>query len=466
MITDDIAKAFPDVLVPNVGNYYTEYIAKWKLIYENHPEWSEVQKTGIYKKGKRQMNRLNVAKVLSDLFASLTFSEQVDIECGNETYNEYIKTMLNANGFWKHIPDFISKACAFGGGALKVYASGGVPCIEYIHADRFVPIMWNGKAIVGAVIESKSQRNGFFYTFLEKHTPGRAEYKLFRSRSSDTIGDEVPVSELYPDLPDAVDYGAEVPMFVYFKPDVSNNAEYDVPLGMSVYANAIDTLHAIDTTYDEFISEIKLGRRRLIVPSETLTSSYDAKTEKWVHAYDSDDEIYVVFNSEDRENANITTVDVGLRIQEFVDALNAHLNVLCLQVGLSAGSLTFDKVEGLKTATEVISEESRTQRTVKGDKNLLTEAFEGLVHALVAVGRYLGMIPQTQYTVTVSWQDNVIVDDNTLIDNTIKLYSAGLIDAITAIMKVNKCDEETAKKMYALIQQEEPVGETDTFGQQ
>lgn len=464
MITDDIAKAFPEVSVPNVGNYYTEHIAKWKQIYENHPDWSEVPKTGIYKNGKRQMNRLNVAKVLADLFASLTFSEQVDISCGSEAYDAYIAEMLNANGFWKNVPSFISCACALGGGAFKVYADKGVPCIEYVHADRFLPVAWNGKDIVGAIIETKTQKSGVFYTFFEKHEPGKVSYKLYRSKSNDTLGDEVPVSELYPDLPDEVDYGGDAPMFVYFKPDVSNNAEYDVPLGMSVYANAVDTLKAIDTTYDSFVREITLGRKRIIVPAETLTSYYDTKAEKWIRAFDTDDEVYVVFNSEDKENAKIEDNTMELRIQEHVDALNAHLNVLCLQVGLSAGSLSFDKVEGLKTATEVMSEENRTQRTIKGDKNLLTEAFEGLVHALVAVGRYLKRLNNENYAVTVAWQDNVITDDNTLIDNMIKLYTAGLIDPITAIMKANKVDEETAKKIYEKIQKAQPMSETDLFG--
>lgn len=464
MITDDVAKAFPDISIPNVGNYYSEYIARWKQIYENHPEWSEVQKTGIYKSGKRQMNRLNVAKVLADLFASLTFSEQVDITCGNESCDKYIAEMLNANGFWKNIPSFISGACALGGGVLKVYADKGVPCIEYVHADRFLPALWNGKDIVGAVIESKSQKNGIYYTFFERHEPGHVTYKLYKSKNSDTIGDEVPVSELYPDLPDEVDYGAQVPMFVYFKPDVSNNAEYDVPLGMSVYANAIDTLYGIDLTYDSFCREVILGKKRIIVPAETLTSYYDSKAGKWIRAFDTDDEVYVVFNGEDRENAKIEDNTAKLRIQEHVDALNAHLNMLCLQVGLSPGSLSFDKVEGLKTATEVMSEESRTQRTIKGDKNLLTEAFESLVHALIAVGIYLGYLPRTKYTVNVAWQDNVITDDNTLIDNTIKLYTAGLLDPITAIMRANKVDEKTAQEIYEKVKKAQNVEDVDMFG--
>lgn len=464
MITDDIAKAFPEINIPDVGNYYSGHIAKWKQIYENHPDWSDVPREGIYGEGKRPLNRLNVAKVLSDLFATLTFSEQVDITCGDENYDKYITKMLNANGFWKNVPTFISVACALGGGVFKVYADSKVPCIEYVHADRFMPITWNGKDIVGAVIETKVQRSGTYYTFFEKHEPGRVSYKLYKSRSSETLGNEVPVSELYPDLPDAVNYGSDVPMFVYFKPDVSNNAEYDVPLGMSVYANAVDTLHAIDTTFDGFVREIKLGKKRIIVPSETLTSYYDTKKSKWLHAYDTDDEVYVVFDSQDKENADIKEIDMNLRVQEYVDAINAHLNILCLQVGLSAGSLTFDKIEGLKTATEVMSQENRTQRTIKSDKNLLTEAFEGLVHALVAVGRYLGYLPDKQYAVNVAWKDNVIEDDNTLIDNTIKLYSAGLIDPITAIMKANKVDEETAKKIYEKIQKAQPMSETDLFG--
>jgi len=465
MITTDVKKAFPEVCVPNIDTYYSEHIAKWKEVYENRPPWSKTQKTGMYNcNEERELNRLNIAKVLSDLFASLAFSEQVDITCDADSYKSYLATALNVNGFWKNIPNFISVSCALGGGILKVYASDNIPCIEYIHPDRFLPIAWNGKNIISAIIESKTQREGFYYTFFEKHVPGSVQYKLFKSKSNSTLGVEVPVKELYAGLPDKVDYGGSTPMFVYFKPDVSNNAEYDVPLGMSVYANALDTLKAIDTTYDSFVREVLLGRKRIIVPAETLTTYYDTKTNKFVNSFDTKDEVYVAFNSTDVENAKIIDNTMELRIQEHVDALNAQLNMLCLQVGLSAGALSFDRVEGLKTATEVMSEESRTQRTIKGNKNLLTEAFEGLVHALVALGRHLGVLENEKYKVTVSWQDNIIIDDNTLIDNTIKLYSAGLLDPITAIMKANKVDEKTAKEIFGKIQQEAPTSTSDLFG--
>lgn len=54
-----------------------------------------------------------------------------------------------------------------------------------------------------------------------------------------------------------------------------------------------------------------------------------------------------------------------------------------MQTGLSAGTFSFDVQQGMKTATEIISQESKTARTVKNNKNLLTETIETVVHALV-----------------------------------------------------------------------------------
>lgn len=465
MITDDIKKAFPQLNVPNVGSYYAK-IAGWKRIFENDPPWSTVGKTGLYAKGKRSKNRLNVAKVLADELTALTFSEQVDITIEDKSYQEYITEQLNSNGFWKNMTDLLSNAFALGGGVMKIYAADGKPRIDYIHADRFMPVAWDGKAITEAIIENKSTARGSFYTLFEHHSPGSVEYSLFRSESSSDVGKKVNLSELYPELPDKADYGSDVPMFVYFKPAVSNNAEYDVPLGMSVYANAEDTLSALDTAFDSFAREVVLGKKRIIVPAQALTQYYDAKKGQWVNSFDSDDEAYVAFNAEDAENFKITDNTAALRIEEHVAAINAQLNILCFQTGLSAGALSFDAVQGLKTATEVVSQESKTQRTVRNNKNLLTEAIEELVHGLIAAGVYLGLLKKRTYTVTVGWQDNVVIDDNTLIDNNIKLVSAGLKSKIKAIMEVQKCDEKTAKQELERIAEEASVGggAMDFFG--
>ena len=136
-----------------------------------------------------------------------------------------------------------------------------------------------------------------------------------------------------------------------------------------------------------------------------------------------------------------------------------------MQTGLSAGTFSFDVQQGMKTATEIISQESKTARTVKNNKNLLTETIETVVHALVQLGVMSGEISAREYSVTVGWNDNIIIDDNTLIDNNIKLVSAGLKSKIKAIMEVQKCDEATAREELARMSAESGGGDiADFFG--
>ncbi len=461
----DVKTAFPELDIPEIENYFDTNIQCWKNIYENNPEWGTVKKTGLYAKDTRELNRLNVAKVLADEFTAFIFSEQVEISISDKNVEKFVLDCLEKSGFWANIIKILPPACALGGCAFKLFVRNGKIDIDYIHADRFIPVEWTSKIITAAIIVSKTTRNDKHYTLFEYYKLGKVTYRLYRSDSSETLGVRAELSELYEQLSETVDYGADIPVFIYFRPAVSNNAEYDVPLGMSVYANAVDTLKSLDIVFDSFSREVVLGKKRIIVPSQATTQYYDQKAGSWKNAFDSDDEAYVVFNSDDAEDLKITDNTLTLRIQEHVDAINALLNILCFQTGLSAGTLSFDAVQGLKTATEVISQESKTQRTIKNNKNLFTEALEELIQAVIALGRYLKQLPEGEMPeIIIGWNDNVIIDDNTLIENTIKLYNANLIDLVTAIMRVNKCDEETAKAMAEKIKAEQSVGSADFFG--
>lgn len=173
--------------------------------------------------------------------------------------------------------------------------------------------------------------------------------------------------------------------------------------------------------------------------------------------FDADDEAFIALKMEENETLKITDNTTELRIEEHVSAINALLNILCFQIGLSAGSFSFDSVQGMKTATEVISQDSKTARTIKSNKNIITEMLEQLVNSLIALGMALDLIPVKEYAVTVGWQDNIIIDDNTLIDNNIKLTQAGLKSKLNAIMEVQKCDEETAQQELDRISKEQSV---------
>lgn len=451
-----IKTAFPDMNIPGVENYYNEHIAIWKNVFENNPDWKKVKRSGLYKKGTRDINTLNVAKVLCDCFSDLTFSEQCEITLSNKKYQQYIDEQFEFNGFWDNMPELISVAYALGGCAVKVYAEDKLPRLNYVHANSFLPVEWTGKAVTSGAFTAVTQRDGKYYTLVEMQTKGKSEYKLFKSDTQSAFGTLCELSELY-NFNDVTDYKTDVPMFAYFKPSVSNNAEYDTPLGMSIFANAMDTLKALDVAFDSFSREFILGKKRIIVPSAAIQTVVDTTTGDLVKYFDADDEAFVALKSENADSLKITDNTVELRIEEHVSAINALLNILCFQVGLSAGTLSFDAVQGMKTATEVISQDSKTARTIKSNKNLLTEAIETIVHALIAIGVWLEIIPEKKYTVTIGWKDNIVIDDNTLIDNNIKLVQAGLKSKIKAIMEIQKCDEATAQEELERIAKEQSV---------
>lgn len=463
MTISEIKASLKAVHIPDIDSYYNDKIKNWKNIFEGCPPWQAVKVHGLKKKEERKMNMLNTAKVLCDCFSDLTFSEQAEITIDDETYQRYVNEQLNENGFWKKMPELLSTAYALGGCCIKVFAENGKPRIDYIHADKFIPVGWNGAGIFDGIFSAVTVSGGKYYTLIERQSKGKAEYKLFASGDNDSLGAEVELSTLYNDLPPKVDYGNEVSMFSYFKPAVSNNCEYDVPLGMSIYANATDTLKSLDVAFDSFSREFILGKKRIIIPASSVRTITDTDSGEPVRYFDANDEAFVALNMEDAEKAKIIDNTVELRVEEHVAAINALLNILCFQVGLSAGTLSFDAVRGVKTATEVISQDSKTQRTIKSNKNLLTEMIEGLVHSLIALGIWLDNLKPKEYTVTVGWQDNVVIDDNTLLDNTIKAFSSGLMDRITAIMKVNKCDEKTAAEIAEKIKAENAAGSADFF---
>lgn len=463
MNANEIAAAFGQEF--SGSEYYSACIDKWRRIYRDDPDWRQTARGGLFSRGKRQLLRLSMAKVLCDNLAALTFSEQCEITLDRPEYQRYIDSALNANGFWKQLPELLSKSYAMGGAVLKCYLSGGKPRIDYITADRFVPVSWDGSGVQSGILSGTYTKGEDYYHLLEFMQPGRSEFKLFRAASDKELGRECPLAEMFPDLQNPVVYEGGAPVFAYFRPFVSNNSDYDVPLGMSVYANCIDTLRALDTVFDSFQREFILGKKRIIVPSSCVQMIVDPETGEPTHYFDADDEAFMALRHEDGENLKITDNTTELRIEQHVGAVNAYLNILCMQTGLSAGTFSFDVQQGMKTATEIISQESKTARTVRNNKNLLTETIETVVHALIQLGLMSGELSARDYSVTVGWNDNIIIDDNTLIDNNIKLVSAGLKSKVKAIMEVQKCDEATAREELERMSQESGGGNiADFFG--
>jgi A118 family predicted phage portal protein len=185
--------------------------------------------------------------------------------------------------------------------------------------------------------------------------------------------------------------------------------------------------------------------------------------------FDATDETYEALSTDDPDNLKIQDNSVELRVEEHVAAMNAFLNIFCLQVGLSAGTFSFDAKGGLKTATEVVSENSKTYKTVKNFQNMIKPAVEHLVHNIIDLGALYGLkvddvpvstLRERGFEVAVAMDDGITQDRQTNINEGITLVGAGLMSKKTFLTdpKYGQClTEEAADAELQRIAQEQNV---------
>ena len=440
------------------GSFYDEII-KWRELYKGYYEGLHDVTVHTIKDGtkKRCMDTLNMPKVVSNEIASLIFNERASISVSDENYNEYIQGVFKDNKFNGKFQNFLEYMFAEGGGVIKPYVKDGKVNLSYVTADCFVPVSWDNRGIREGVFVSQINNQNKNYTHLEWHTFENGVYvitnELYESKTGVDLGVKVPLSTIYNDLEPKVEIqGIERPLFAYFAPATANNLDTTIPLGVSVYANSFDTLKAIDTMFDSYIREFRLGKRRIIVPVGMIKVTYDANNQP--HRYfDDSDEVYEAMPG-DLDDNRINDLTTELRVEEHISAINSMLNLLALQIGFSPNSLSFNG-SGVKTATEVVSENSKTFRTKQSHENVIEQSLTDLIEIIGIVSELYGIYtPPEDYDVTVAFDDSIAQDRNADIDEQIKLLSAGLQYKVAAIAKLYGVTEEEAESIYERIRQE------------
>src|SRR5690606_36797424 len=137
--------------------------------------------------------------------------------------------------------------------AMKVNGDEGGMKISFVSPDCLVPLRVDGETVSEAAFISQTRKGDKYYTLVESQRwDSNGDYviqnELFESDTSADLVVKVALSTLYQDLSDQVRIEhSERPMFLYLKPNYANNCDPQSPLGISIYANALDTLEAIDT---------------------------------------------------------------------------------------------------------------------------------------------------------------------------------------------------------------------------
>jgi len=172
-----------------------------------------------------------------------------------------------------------------------------------------------------------------------------------------------------------------------------------------------------------------------------VVNTETGKAEKY---FDPSDEVFQAFDTEDKENLKITDNTVELRIEEIRRAIQTLLDILAVQIGLSVGTFSFDGVS-MKTATEVISENSKTFKTKQNIENAIGSAIVAMMESIAGLIVYTGGAVGTE-TIGIEWDDSVIEDRNSKTAYVQSRLTGGTLPRYRAIMILDGVDEMEARK--------------------
>lgn len=460
----------------NMHNHIQWWLALYKGYlpkYKDEP-FHDITYTTLNGQKTRRMLSLGMPKVISSEMANLVFNEQCSINISDENFNEFIEKTLDDNGFYDKFQNYLEYMFATGGMVIKV--NSPQPKINqqteqkinlsFVHADSFIPLTYDGKRIMEGIFVNETVKGKYYYTLMEIHTWENGVYtitnRLFKSESKADLGKEVALSEMYGELAELIEIpGLKQPLFVYFKPNTANNIDLYSPLGTSIFSGCMDTLKTLDTIYDSYQREFKLGKKKIIVPATAVKAIPD-ENGNMRRYFDADQEAYEALNLE-TDDDSIKEISFELRVQQHIDGINHNLNILATQIGFSAGAFTFDS-KGLKTATEIVSENSKTYRTRNGHVTLIEEGLIDLIDVIGDVADLYELYSKPEeYEVTINFDDSIAEDRTSDAAYWMSLSNSGLVPKWYALMKILKTTEEEAKQLVSSSMEETPQ-QTELFG--
>ena len=268
-------------------------------------------------------------------------------------------------------------------------------------------------------------------------------YRIENENLSDASLKDVPGFER---IPPVVHTGSDKRQFVIDRLNIANNLDYLLPVGIPVFANAVDVLRGIDCAYDCYVNEFENGPLILAVKMAAT------KWEDGQPSIDDNDRRFYLLEEDATGGNVITPISPQLRTAQLNVGLQDMLNLLSSKCGFGE---TYYRFNGgsVATATQVISENSAMFRTIKKHELVLEQVLIELCRILLRLGNIaMNANLKEDVEISIDFDDSIIEDKATNFARDMQLLSAGIMNDYEFRAKWMNEDEETAKAALPKMQ--------------
>lgn len=325
-------------------------------------------------KCKRPFFDLPLTPLASDYLANLIVNESFDVTVGKENspVNEFMQKTFADNDFKKKFGEYLSPMFAVGGLAVRPYVDDGEVRFSWALADSFFPLRNNTNNISEGVFISHSTnyegKKAKYYTLFEFHEWIDEVYtitnELYKSDDPANVGVKVNLNELYDGIEPISQYpDVTRPLFVYLKPAGYNNLSVRSPLGLGVADNCKKIIDQINETNNQMHYDMKKAKPRIAASEHyfNIDGGENGIGPK-IKFDDKSDEF--LFLAAGGEKPYIEDLTFKFDPAPYENKINYHLRWFEQKLKLQQGTFSFERSSGgIKTATQIVSEDSDTFRT-------------------------------------------------------------------------------------------------------
>ena len=433
-------------------------------IYRGVPEWLD---------NKNNIKTINFAKsVCSETarLATLAIGIQIDGSARATWLQEQIDKVYFQIRHW------VEYGCAYGtvfikpnGESLDVFTPADVMIVDYDNQE-IKGIIFKDSYTVGRKYYTRLEYHRFVETTVDGVTtyPYYVSNRAYVSKSPQSIGDKIDLkqtewADLMADTPPILKANGERldgPLYGVLRTPQANNVDISTPLGLPIFAEAIEELKDLDIAYSRNAKEILDSKRtvladeRLLMPSGTpLYDMTPQGTAKRIEALGLPDYVKNVFGNE--AESFYQEINPILNTDTRISGINALLSQLGYKIGFSNGYFVFNESSGIQTATGVEAEQQRTVQFIKDVRDKLESCLDEVIYALNVYADLYGLAHVGAYEVNYDFGDILYVRENDRA-RWWQYVTTGKVPAWLYFVKFEGMTEEEARAMVEEAQPDEP----------